>query len=106
MKTNQNLYDTLLSKVKETDITGNIDPTNIRISEEAVMPMSPVKPKKKLSFILSMIVGLMTGVSLSFLMEYLDRSLRTEEDVLRYLDQPVLCVIPKADAAKAHALSD
>jgi uncharacterized protein involved in exopolysaccharide biosynthesis len=106
MKTNQNLYDTLLSKVKETDIIGNIDLTNIRISEEAVMPMSPVKPKKKLNLILSMIVGLMTGVGLSFLMEYLDRSLRTEEDVQRYLDQPVLCVIPKADAAKAHALSD
>ena len=106
MKTNQNLYDTLLSRVKETNITGSIDPTNIRISEEAVLPMGPVKPKKKLNLILGMIVGLMTGVGLSFLMEYLDRSIRTEEDVERYLDLPVLSVIPKADKPLGNALSD
>ena len=68
--------------------------------------MSPVKPKKKQNLILGMIVGLMTGVGLSFLMEYLDRSIRTEEDVERYLDLPVLSVIPKADKPLGNALSD
>jgi len=103
VETNQKLYDTLLSKVEETNITGNIDASNMRIAEEAVIPMSPVKPKKKLNLILSVIFGLMTGVGLSFLREYLDRSLRTEEDVQRYLDLPVLSVIPIADSAKRKA---
>ena len=104
VETNQKLYDTLLSKAKETNITGNIDISNIRTAEEAVMPLFPVKPKKKLNLILSVIFGLMTGIGLSFLWEYLDRSLRTEEDVRRYLDMAVLSVIPVIDLAKRRAL--
>jgi succinoglycan biosynthesis transport protein ExoP len=103
VQTNQNLYDTLLSKVKEADITGNIDVSNIRITEEAVMPAGPVKPRKKLNLMLSVIFGLMTGAGLAFLWEYLDRSLRTEEDVRRYLGLPVLSVIPVADLKKSKA---
>ena len=105
VQTNQNLYDTLLSKVKEADITGNIDVSNIRITEEAVMPSGPVKPRKKLNLMLSVIFGLMTGAGLAFLWEYLDRSLRTEEDVRRYLELPVLSVIPVADLKKSKAHS-
>ncbi|GAH82629.1 unnamed protein product, partial [marine sediment metagenome] len=100
VETNQKLYDTLLSKSKETNITGNIDISNIRTAEEAVMPLFPVRPKKKLNLILSVIFGLMTGIGLSFLWEYLDRSLRTEEDVRRYLDLPVLSIVPLIDRIK------
>ncbi len=103
--TNQKLYDTLLSKIKEANITGNIDSSNIRITEEAVMPLSPVKPKKKLNLVLSVIFGLMTGIGLAFLWEYMDQSLRTEEDVKRYLDIPVLSIIPVADKKKHKNLS-
>lgn len=93
---NKNLYDTLLSKVKESTIVGNIDVSNIRIAEKATSPFFPIKPKKMLNLILSIIFGLMTGIGLAFLWEYMDRSLRTEEDVERYLGLPVLSVIPLA----------
>lgn len=96
VETNQKLYDTLLSKVREANITGNIDANNIRITEQAIMPRFPVKPKKKLNLVLSILFGLMTGAGLSFLWEYMDRSLKTEEDVSRYLDLPVISVIPIA----------
>ena len=64
--------------------------------------MFPVRPNKKLNLMLSVIFGLMIGIGCSFLWEYLDRSLRTEEDVQRYLGLPVLSVIPLADQAKAR----
>lgn len=98
---NQNLYDTILSRLKEADITGNVDVSNIRIAAKAVSPMSPVRPNKKLNLILSVIFGLMIGIGCSFLWEYLDRSLRTEEDVQRYLDLPVLSAIPLVDRVEA-----
>lgn len=98
---NQNLYDTILARLKEADITGNVDVSNIRIAAKAVSPMFPVRPNKKLNLILSVIFGLMIGIGCSFLWEYLDRSLRTEEDVQRYLGLPVLSVIPLADQAEA-----
>lgn len=99
--TNQKLYDTLLAKIKESNIEETLDASNIRLDEEAVTPLNPVKPKKMLNFILSLIFGLMTGVGFAFLREYLDRTVRTEEDVRRYLGIPVLSVIPEADKGKS-----
>ncbi len=96
---NKNLYDTLLSRVKETDITGDIDVSNIRITEKATMPQIPVRPNKKRNLALGLIFGLMLGVGLSFLREYIDRTIRTEDDVQRYLNLPVLSVIPNAEQA-------
>jgi uncharacterized protein involved in exopolysaccharide biosynthesis len=100
---NQELYDTLLSRIKEADITGNIDVSNIRITEEAVFPQFPVGPNKRRNIILGVISGLMIGIGLSFMREYLDRSIRTEEDVQRYLGLPVLSVIPLADKSHVKA---
>jgi uncharacterized protein involved in exopolysaccharide biosynthesis len=100
---NQKLYDTILSRAKEADITGNIDVSNIRITEKAVLPTFPVSPNKKRNVVLGIIIGLMIGIGISFLWEYLDRSLRTEEDIHRYLDLPVLSVIPIADQASGKS---
>ena len=94
VQTNQKLYDTLLSKIKEVNIVDNIDVSNIRIAEKAKAPLDPVKPKKKLNLILSVIFGLMTGVGLAFLAEYLDRSIHSVEDVKNYIGIPVLAVPP------------
>jgi len=85
VETNKRLYDTLLSRVKESNITGNPHVSNIRIAEKALASRYPIKPKKKLNFILSIIFGLMTGIGISFLWEYLDQSLRTEEDIQNIL---------------------
>lgn len=104
MNTNQQLYDTLLVKIKESDIEDNMDVSNIRVAEAASVPVKPIKPKKKRNLILSVILGLMTGVGLAFFIEYIDRTLRTEEDVQRYLDLPVLSVIPVANPDKPTVL--
>ena len=105
---NQNLYDTILSRLKEVNITGNVDFSNIRITEKAVLPRFPSSPTKRRNVMLGIIVGLMIGVGLSFFWEYLDRSIRNEDDVQRYLGLPVLSVIPIADQAsgKAYGTSD
>jgi len=104
--TNQKLYDTLLAKMKETNIVNNFDVSNVRIADRAHVPLEPVKPKKKLNLILSIIFGLMTGISLAFLLEYADQSLRTSEDVERYLGLPVLSVVPLADTEKVNSVRE
>jgi len=102
--TNQKLYDLLLTKIEESNIMGDIDVSNIRIVEKAVTPTAPVRPNKKRNVMLGLILSLMTGIGLVFLLEYMDRSLRTEEDVARYLDLPVLSVIPVADPEEPKVL--
>ncbi len=97
VESNRKLYDTLLTKIKASDIDENLDVSNIRIAEKAVTPLFPVKPNKKLNLLLGAVLGLMLGVGLAFLREYMDQSLRTEEDVQKFIGLPVLSVIPEAE---------
>ena len=102
--TNQKLYNLLLTKVKESSITGDIDVSNIRIAEKAVTPTTPVRPDKKRNVMIGLILGLMTGIGLSFFLEYMDQTLHTADDIEKYLDLPVLSVIPLADPEKPSVL--
>ena len=101
---NQNIYDALLVRLKEADIRENVDVSNIRIAEEAELPGGPMGPNHQRNLLLGAVLGLMIGVGIAFLWEYLERSLRTEEDVQKYLGLPVLGVIPVVDKSK-HGIS-
>ncbi len=94
--TNQKMYDTLLSKIKEADVTGNLDVSNIRVAEDAQVPQKPVKPNIMLNLIISLLLGLASGIALAFIRDYLDRTIKTEEDVRNFLGLPVLSVVPVA----------
>jgi succinoglycan biosynthesis transport protein ExoP len=97
VETNRNLYNTLLSKLKETNINSNVDMSNIRITEKATTPRSPITLDSTRRVIKNILLGLVIGIALAFGREYLDQTLRTEEDVQRYLNLPVLSVIPKSE---------
>lgn len=93
--TNKELYNLLLTKFKETNIIEDMNITNIRLVEPAVTPEIPIKPRKMLNLILGIMVGLMSGVGLSFFFSYLDRTIKTPEEVDQYLGLPILAAIPK-----------
>ena len=97
--TSQNLYDTLLTKVKESNVLSSGSSSNIRVVENATIPADPVKPNKRKNLLLSLILGLFGGVGLAFFLEYLDQTIRTEEDVTGILGVPILAVIPVADSS-------
>lgn len=99
----QRLYDTLLSRVKEFNIFGDSYSADVQIAETAALPIRPIRPDKKRNLTYGALLGLMVGLVVSFLWEFLDRSLRTEEDVERYLGLPVLSVIPVADSEKRNS---
>ncbi|MFP4583490.1 MAG: GumC family protein [Desulfococcaceae bacterium] len=99
VETNRNLYDALLAKIKEADLTEKIETSGIRLTESAIVPGAPMRPNKKLNLALGLILGAMAGVGLAFLREYMDQTIRTDEDVSRHLGLPVLSVIPEAEKA-------
>lgn len=68
---------------------------NIQIMDEAKIPEKPAKPRKLLNITIAFFIGLMTSVGLTFLLEYMDNTLKTEEDINKYLDLPIIGVIPK-----------
>lgn len=96
LDTHQKLYDTLLAKVRETDLSEKIETSGIRITEPAVIPAAPIRPRKSVNLALGLVLGVVAGLGLAFLREYMDQTIRTDEDVSRHLGLPVLSVIPEA----------
>ena len=70
---------------------------NVNIVDQAVPPQSPDKPNKRMNIMIAIVVGLMAAVGLVFLREFLDQTIKSSEDVNRYLELSVLGVIPKID---------
>ena len=97
VNTGKQLYDTLLAKVKESDLLQTSETSNIRLVEKAITPVTPISPNKKKNILMGIIMGLACGVIAALVLEYMDQTIRTEEDILKYLEIPVLSVIPIAD---------
>ncbi|ODA40170.1 Wzz/FepE/Etk N-terminal domain-containing protein [Desulfosporosinus sp. BG] len=73
---------------------------SVSIVDTAVTPDKPVKPNKTLNILIAFVVGLMAAVGLAFLLEYLDNTVKTSEDVEKLLGIPVLGVIPNYQIGK------
>ena len=67
---------------------------SVSIIDKAVPPAHPVKPNKKLNVLIAFAVGLMAAVGLAFLLEFLDNTVKDENDVEELLGLPVLGIIP------------
>ncbi|MEI6350602.1 MAG: polysaccharide biosynthesis tyrosine autokinase [Verrucomicrobiota bacterium] len=66
-----------------------------KIWEKAEPSIYPARPNVIAYMALAIVIGLIAGVGVAFFIEYLDTSVKTLEDVERYLDVPVLAVIPR-----------
>lgn len=68
---------------------------NVQIMDEATVPKSPIKPRPMMNVAIAFFLGLMLSLGVIFVMEYMDSTIKTEDDVEKYLDLPVVGVIPK-----------
>jgi capsular exopolysaccharide synthesis family protein len=92
--TNKQLYDGLLTRMKEATVSAGLKASNIRIVDAAQVPKAPVKPKVLLNLALSIVLGAALGVGLAFLQEYLDKTLKTPDEVEGLVRLPSLGVLP------------
>ncbi|MCK4591269.1 MAG: hypothetical protein KAT86_05905, partial [Candidatus Latescibacteria bacterium] len=91
---NEKIYIMLMEKSQEARITEAGQIGNVRIIDEARNPKYPIKPKKKLNVILGALVGLGLGVGIAFFLEYIDTSIRTPDEVEKFVGLPLLGTIP------------
>ncbi len=89
------ILDALRARVAQEGIEMEVPRTPVEIVDQAEAQQRPVKPNVYLNIILSLIFGLGAGVGLAYLIEYLDTSVKTVDDVERYLGLTVLGVIPQ-----------
>ncbi|MDT8443955.1 MAG: polysaccharide biosynthesis tyrosine autokinase [Desulfuromonadales bacterium] len=100
---NAELYTFLLQKQQEARIAQASTISNVQIVDPAVTPKVPIKPNKKKNLALGLILGLMLGVGLVFLLDYMDQTIKTSEDVKEKLGLNVLGIIPRIPFADEDA---
>jgi polysaccharide biosynthesis transport protein len=93
VETNKQLFQTLMSRSKETGLESELRTTNVRIVERAEPPRGPISPNRPENYRIALLVGLTLGVFLAFLFEHADSSLKTPEDV-KEMGLPFLGMVP------------
>lgn len=85
-----------LAEVFKSQVVQIMRVENVQVVDTAKVPNSPIKPRPVINIAIAFMVALMTGVGLAILLEYLDHTIKTTQDVERYLELPVIGVIPDA----------
>ena len=91
---NKTLYEGLLTKLREANIAASLKSSNIRVIDPAMIPSSPARPARSRNITLAFLVGLVGGVGLALLREYLDNTVKTPDDVETLARLPSLAVVP------------
>jgi capsular exopolysaccharide synthesis family protein len=92
-ETSKQLFDAIVKKIKEQDITQDIRTVDVWVVEKAEVPKSAAKPNKAHNVLLGLVIGLLGGIGIAFFVEYLDNTIKSAEDVEVKLGVPVLGVI-------------
>lgn len=70
---------------------------NVVVVDTATVPSSPIRPRPLMNVAIAVVLGAMVAVGLAFLLEYLDTSIKSPEDITRHIGIPVLGIIPVID---------
>ena len=93
---NRTLYEGLLQKLKEAGVAAGLRSSNIRVVDVARVPTRPTVPNWPRNLALSLIVGLVGGVVLSFVIETLDNTVQTPDQVQALIGTPSLGLVPES----------
>jgi polysaccharide biosynthesis transport protein len=92
---NKTLYDGLLTKLREAGVSAGLRSSNIRVVDPAMIPSTPSRPAKARNVALAFIVGLVGGIGLALMREYLDNTVKTPDDIETLARLPSLAVVPQ-----------
>jgi capsular exopolysaccharide synthesis family protein len=105
MESNRSLLDTYIQRQKEQELAiASGRPNNIKIQSNAVTPTQPIGPQRTRNIMVAMLIAFAAGVGLAFLLDYLDDSVRSSDDISRHLGLPTLALIPHQFANEKRKL--
>lgn len=88
------LYQTLLQRTNETNVSGELKTSNIRIVDAAEIPRGPVRPNRQSDLMVGFSGGLVFAIGIAFFFEYLDNRIKAPQDIKAYLGVPFLGFVP------------
>jgi capsular exopolysaccharide synthesis family protein len=106
IKTRRDLLDELMRKQSETDVAVRLQDTresNVRIIDKALVPGGPFRPSLRQDLSYGLLLGLLAGIAIAVLIEFMDRTIKSPEEIERRLGLPPLAVIHDvAEIGKAY----
>ncbi|MDE2595712.1 MAG: polysaccharide biosynthesis tyrosine autokinase [Sphingomonadales bacterium] len=93
--TNRALYDALLQRYKEIGVVGELGESQASVVDTALPPGAPYKPRVLRNLLFGLVAGLLVGLGLAFVIDFIDDTIKTPEDIAAQLNLPALGVVPR-----------
>lgn len=97
---NRQVYESLLTRAKETEAANEYRGTNIQVLDRAEIPRVPVLPRTQRDLMLGVLAGLLVAFGLAFGFEYMDSRIKVPEEIKSHLGLPFLGMIPAFASAE------
>ena len=94
LETNRQILNTLLQKQREYQVSNGDRSNEVSIATYSRLPKEPIGPQRFRNIFVAFLLSLVAGIGLAFLLDFLDDTLKSVEDVDRYLHLPALALIP------------
>ena len=105
LDTNRSLLDIYTQRQKEQELAiAGSRPDNIKIASNAITPTGPIGPQRERNIMMAFMISLAAGIGLAFLLDYLDDSVKSSDDIGRHLGLPTLALIPHYLGAEKRRL--
>ena len=104
-QSNRQVYEALLQREKELQVTANGRGNNVRLMDHAELPGGPFTPNPRRDIMLALMAGLALALGVVLGVDYLDDTVKTPEDVTRKLKLPFLGMVPKISGDDQPVLS-
>ncbi|MDQ6653289.1 MAG: polysaccharide biosynthesis tyrosine autokinase [Acidobacteriota bacterium] len=96
LETNKQYLNTLLQRQRELQVTNGDRPNDVNIATYSRLPKEPIGPPRLRNILVAFLLSLAAGIGLAFLLDFLDDTVKSVEDVDRFLHLPALALIPSS----------
>jgi polysaccharide biosynthesis transport protein len=104
LETNKQYLNTLLQKQREVQIAQGDKGSEVRIENPSRVPRAPVGPARLRNVMIALALSLVAGIGLAFLLDFLDDTVKSLDDIDRYIHLPALAMIPASRGARLKGL--
>jgi capsular exopolysaccharide synthesis family protein len=102
LASDQQYLNTLFQKRRELNAVSGDTGTKVSVENPSRLPRGPVGPARMKTILIAFFLSLLAGIGLAFLLDFLDDTIKTVDDVDRYINLPALALIPAMRSEKAR----
>jgi tyrosine-protein kinase Etk/Wzc len=102
---NEKIHTLLVEKYEDAKIAVQAKLANIRLLEESTLPGRPIKPNKRMNYLIGLIIGLGLGLGSTLIIHALDTKIHTLDDMKKSINLPIFGTIPQIRLSESDQIS-